>query len=908
MFAGRRLGRIALGCMPGALLCTSRTIHCKSSQEQPGYAIPPESITALVDYKPIPSVSVQPRIQEHLLYCHYQPTLSLEDVSCPTLRLAGASFNPCTLNSHGTNGVNLYYTAFVLQSLATREKRMVTGLPEGARMEHLAWSPDGQKLAFSLRTSEVGDDSACRLWIMDVASAKAAPVWPEQRLNSVLGSGISWLPDSMSLIIKRPVGTRANAPAPTTLPSSPSVQQCSAGGSKSAVRTYPNLLTSEQDAEMFRHYATVQLVLLELTSLDGKPHAHECSLGSPAIYYSVDPSPDGTHALTSRLRPDKLSFAVPWSRFGRMIEVRPLVPRLHDGGEATASNKSVVLQATDALESMPIGHDACRPGPRGFGWRADQACMLQYCEALDGGDPKAKVDFRDRVLLLAAPFEGPPAELMRTKTRFQSIRWASDGSALLWERWYHDRRTTISRISCRGDVTSPYMEYDFSDAYEHPGSPLLEPGPHGRNVLRLHKVHTASDARVGDGDGACLIWEGSGASEEGLRPFLDTRRVVDGTKMRRLWRGAAGCYDEPYVVLHSHAAKLAGASAVVGDDAGGGEELLILVTQRQTQSQPPQMLLKAVDEASSASANADAKTDESRLLATLSEPTHPQPGLMGIRKSLITYERSDGVPLSGNLYLPAGYDAEKDGPLPTILWAYPREYKSKKSAGQVRGSPHMFTTVSWGSPLFWLTRGYAVLDGFAMPIIGEGQSHENDSYVEQIQMNARAAVQELQRRGVADHRLAIGGHSYGAFMTANVLARCPELFCAGIARSGAYNRTLTPFGFQSEERSFWEAAETYANMSPFHHADKIKTPLLIVHGEADPNPGTYPMQSERLFAAIKGLGGTARLVLLPNEGHWYRARESILHALAEQDAWLEKHVKHAKPLSQAAREAPTSKL
>ena len=892
MFAGRRLSRLALGCAPGALL-TSCTVRCKASQEQPGYTIPPESITALADYVPIPSVSVQPRTQEHLLYCHHQPMLSLEDVSSPVLKLAGARFNPCTLNSHGAHGVNLYHTAFELQSLATREKRPVTGIPEGGRMEHLAWSPDGQKLAFSLRTSEVGDDSMCRLWIMDVASASAAPVWPEQRLNSVLGSGIRWLPDSTSLIIKRPVGTREDAPAPCTLPSSPSVQQSTGSGAKAAVRTYPNLLTSEEDAAMFRHYATVQLVHLELASMEGKPYAYERPLGAPCLCYSVDPSPDGTHMLTASLRPEKLSYAVPWSRFGRTIEVQPLLPLVH-GSDVAAASKKVVLQATDALDSMPIGHDACRPGPRGFGWRADKACMLTYCEALDGGDPKLKAEERDQILLLAAPFDGTPTELMRTKTRFQSLRWGADGTALVWERWYHDRRTTISRISPQGDVLSPYMEYDFSDAYHHPGSPLLEPGPHGRAVLRLHE------------NGTCLIWEGSGASEEGLRPFLDTRRLVDGAKGRRLWRGGVGCYDDPYVVLRPHAAKLVSEEGGVGV----GAELL-LVTRRQTQSQPPQMLLKGVDEASSASATADAKTDDSRLLATLSDPAHPQPGLVGIQKALIKYERPDGVPLSGTLYLPPGYDAEKDGPLPTILWAYPREYKSKKSAGQVRGSPHTFTTVHWGSPLFWLTRGYAVLDGFAMPIIGEGQSHENDSYVEQLQMNASAAVSELQRRGVSDHRLAIGGHSYGAFMTANVLARCPELFCAGIARNGAYNRTLTPFGFQAEERNFWEASGTYAEMSPFNQADKIQTPLLLIHGEADPNPGTYPMQSERLFAAIKGLGGTARLVLLPNEGHFYRARESILHVLAEQDAWLEEHVKHAKLRSAAppaAAAAPTAKL
>ena len=523
---------------------------------------------------------------------------------------------------------------------------------------------------------------------------------------------------------------------------------------------------------------------------------------------------------------------------------------------------------------MPIGHDAARPGPRGFSWRPDQPCTLTYAVALDGGDPKKRVEERDQLLLLPAPFDAPPAELLRTKDRFLDAEFGADGAALVWSRKYHSRTTTITHVSPDGH-TRPYMTYDYSDAYNHPGHPLLEEGPHGRAVLRRHGP---------EGD---LLWEGGGASEDGARPFIDARAYADGAKRKRLWRCAVGCYDSPQKVL-----SIAAAAQLAPDEAKAAE--LLLMTRRQTQAQPPQLLLRAVSVDSSAAATADAKTDTSLLLKTLSDPPHPQPALHGIGKALIKYERKDGVALSGTLYTPAGYSSSRDGTLPTILWAYPREYKSKASASQVRGSEHMFTMVSWGSPLFWLTRGYAVLDGFAMPIVGEGEEHENDHYVEQLQMNAEAAVAALRERGVSDHRVAVGGHSYGAFMTANLLART-RLFCAGIARNGAYNRTLTPFGFQAEERNFWEASETYAAMSPFNHADKIAAPILLIHSQADPNPGTYPMQSERLFQAIKGLGGTARLCLLPNEGHFYRARESILHVLAEQDAWLEQHVRNAKP-------------
>ena len=574
--------------------------------------------------------------------------------------------------------------------------------------------------------------------------------------------------------------------------------------------------------------------------------------------------------LHTSLRPDQFSFAVPWGRFGRRVEVLPI--------EATTA-VSVTLQETQPLESMPIGHDAVRTGPRSFAWRPDQPATLYWAEALDQGDPKAKPvgGKRDKVLTLAAPFQEAPLELARTASRYQHTRWGADGTALIYERWYHKRQTTISRVPPGGstDGMQPYLQYDFSDVYNHPGGPVLEEGPFGRQVLRRHGA-----------DG--MLWWGNGASEDGARPFIDVRGYTDGSKRQRLWRGSVGCYDDPDVILTAAAAQRVAPGAV----ATGA--LLVFASRRQSQTQPPQLLLRAVSMGSAAAADSDVKEDTSTVLATLNDPPHPQPLLKGVSKQLIKYQRSDGCQLSGTLYTPAGWDATRDGPLPTIMWAYPREYKSKGAAGQVRGSEHTFTMVNWGSPLFWISRGYAVLDGFAAPIVGEGEAHENDTYVPQLVLNAEAAVGELRRRGVSDHRLAIGGHSYGAFMTANLLART-NLFRCGIARNGAYNRSLTPFGFQAEERSFWEAPGTYGTMSPFFHADKIKAPLLLIHGAEDPNPGTFPMQSERLYQAIKGLGGTARLCLLPSEGHFYRARESIMHALAEQDAWLEAHVRNAPP-------------
>jgi dipeptidyl aminopeptidase/acylaminoacyl peptidase len=271
---------------------------------------------------------------------------------------------------------------------------------------------------------------------------------------------------------------------------------------------------------------------------------------------------------------------------------------------------------------------------------------------------------------------------------------------------------------------------------------------------------------------------------------------------------------------------------------------------------------------------------------------NPFESLGEVEKELITYKRKDGLDLSGVLYTPAGYDKSNPSKLPMILWAYPREYKDKSSAAQKTNNPNRFIAPSWGSPIYWVTQGYVVLDRAAFPIIGEGNEEPNDTFRSQLVANAEAAIDAVAGLGYADReRVAVGGHSYGAFMVANLLSHS-NLFAAGIARSGAYNRTLTPFGFQSESRSYWEAPEVYYTMSPFMHAEKMKTPLLLIHGEADNNSGTYPMQSERYYNALKGLGATTRLVMFPKESHGYRAKETILHLIWEQDQWLEKYVKN----------------
>jgi dipeptidyl aminopeptidase/acylaminoacyl peptidase len=368
---------------------------------------------------------------------------------------------------------------------------------------------------------------------------------------------------------------------------------------------------------------------------------------------------------------------------------------------------------------------------------------------------------------------------------------------------------------------------------------------YGRSVMAIH-------------DNAVYL-TGQGASPEGDRPFLDKLDLNTG-KATRTWRSEAPYYESVVSVI----------------DAKKG----VFITSRESQDENPNYFIR---------------TAGSKTIAQLTAFPHPYPQIKDVKKQVLKYKRADGVDLTANLYLPPGYKKE-DGPLPTFLWAYPAEFKSKDIAGQVKGSPYTFTRINWGSPIYWVVRGYAILDNASIPIVGEGNNEPNDTYIEQLVASAKAAIDYGASLGVVDpKRVGVGGHSYGAFMTANLLAHS-DLFKAGIARSGAYNRTLTPFGFQQEERTYWEAPEVYFKMSPFSYADKIKTPILLVHGEADNNSGTFPIQTERFYNAIKGHGGTARYVLLPYESHGYRAKESIMHMLWEMDNMLETYVKGNAPM------------
>ena len=563
----------------------------------------------------------------------------------------------------------------------------------------------------------------------------------------------------------------------------------------------------------------------------------ETKVGVPAIYLTTSLSPDKKYMMVRTIR-KPFSYLVTAGGFPSTVSI-------------TDMSGKVVKQIAElpSSEGTPSGYDNTQNVARGFEWRDDEAATIVWAQPLDSGLIKTKVDFHDAVYALAAPFTGEAKELFKTTMRYRGTTWGDASLALVSEGLRSKQTSRVNRYNTTTGSLEKLYDLNQTDAYNNPGSPVMKKNAWGREVI----VTVDNGSKI-------LMNNPVGSSAKGDLPYL-AKYDLKEKKNEILWRCPEGSYEFVADVLDA--------------------QKLVVLTRRESQTAVPNFYIK----------------DLVRKVADrpITAFTNPYPQLEGVTKQKVFYKRADGVDLTGDLYLPKGYNKEKDGPLPAFIWAYPREFNSADDAAQVRGSQHRFTTISWGSPVFYVTQGFAVLDNAEMPIVAKGSGKPNDNFVEQLQMNAEAAIAKLSEMGVGDkNRVAVGGHSYGAFMTANLLAHT-NLFKAGIARSGAYNRTLTPFGFQNEERTYWQAPGLYHDMSPFSYADKIKTPLLLIHGEADNNPGTFPINSERLFNAIKGNGGNVRLVMLPYESHGYTGKENLLHMLAEQSQWLEKYVKKAEP-------------
>jgi dipeptidyl aminopeptidase/acylaminoacyl peptidase len=803
----------------------------------PRYQLPPKQIIDAFEVQPLPQAILSPTKQVIAL-AYRKPYPTIADLAQPMLRLAGTRVNPKTNGPRRT--ANIY--AITIKKIADGGEVKV-GVPAQPNISNVRFSPDGMHLSFMNRK-----DNGIELWVAEVATGKAKVITGTDRLNATkmiiasdrpnatAGDPCDWLHDNTTLICELVPAGRGPVPPDPTVPAGPNVQE--SGGKAAPAPTYEDMLKTAHDDDLFQYYFTSQLAAYNIAT------GRKILIGRPAIFDNVTPSPSGEYLLVEIIK-RPFSHLIPMDGFPEDVEI-------------WNRRGDVVRKIADVPTREGVPLNGVQTSPRNHKWREDAAATVVWVEALDGGDLKNKAPFRDKVMSLSAPFTGAPIEIAKTEWRYSSLSFTEKGVGLLSES---DRSSRHVRTWILESGAQPRKLWDRRQdaAYENPGTPVTRRDT-GASALG------AGGAGFGGGGGTGPIIQngdyiyltGTGASQEGDRPFID-RLNLKTLKTDRLYRSDAESYETVIAPL---------------DD-----EAKTILTRYETPSDPPNYWIRVLG----------GMTTLGRKVTAFKDP---QPQLRGVTHQLVTYTRKDGVKLSATLYLPPGY--KKGTRVPVIMWAYPREFGDPDAASQITGSPNRFTIVSGYSHLFLLLSGYAIFDNPTMPIIGAGET-ANDKYVEQLVSSAEAAIDKVVDMGVGDRdRIGVGGHSYGAFMTANLLAHS-RLFRAGFAESGAYNRSLTPFGFQNERRTFWEVPDLYAKMSPFWYVHHIKDPILLMHGEADDNSGTFPIQSERFYMALKGQGATVRYVTLPFEAHGYAARETLLHVLAERLNWFDKYVKNAPP-------------
>jgi dipeptidyl aminopeptidase/acylaminoacyl peptidase len=811
-----------------------------------GYDRPPANILDVM-HAPSPPVPDVSPTRDTILLVSWQDYPSISRVATPFLRLAGVRVEPKNHSKHDTPGgygITRCIRDLELVRIAEAKPTHVE-LPAGACANSPSWSADGKRFAFENITPE-----AVELWIGDASTGEVHRV-PAVRLNPIFENEVQWMPDQKTLLVKLVPEGMGAPPRDSNVPSGPGIQETSGESGQSSTYENRDTLGNKHDEDLFDYYASSQPAFIDAASGAITP------LGKPGRYEWLDVAPDGKHILVSTIH-KPYSYVTTYDRFPVEIDVWD----------------------TSKLPGLLVHHMVSRPladrvpidgvplGPRAFDWRATEPATLVWAEALDAGDWNVSVPARDKILMQKAPFTTAAVEIARTEQRFGGFAWSEQPDvALLYERDLnrHWRRSFVIDIDDPQRKPSVLWDLSSDEAYADPGKPVTRVLANGYSVLRQ--------------DGDSIYLAGAGASPEGERPFLD-RLDLKTRKSERLFRCDKTSYEEFLTFL--------------------GPDTRKFLTWHQSTTEPPNAFVRTLGAPIDAPSAEATRVSSSIAVTKIADPT---PVVRQIKKRLVTYKRADGLDLSFTLYTPPGY---KEGTrVPAILYAYPLDYADPSKAGQVTGSQQTFTRLRQYRLL--LLAGYAIIDDASFPIVGDPKK-AYDSYLEQLLADAKAAVDEAVSLGVADpERIGVTGHSHGALMTVNLVAHS-DLFRAGVATSGSYNKTLTPFGFQNERRSVWEAPDVYMKVSPFFSADKLKTPLLIVHGADDANPGTTPLQSSKLYEAIRGNGGTARLVILPHEPHWYSAMESNEQLIYEMVRWFDKYVKNAPPRPRPAQVGSTKGL
>ncbi|HEY3973098.1 MAG TPA: prolyl oligopeptidase family serine peptidase [Candidatus Sulfotelmatobacter sp.] len=803
-----------------------------------GYNQPPKNILDVMLAPTPPEPMVSPT-HDSILLVSWQRYPSISRVAMPFLRLAGVRVEPKNHSRHDTPGgygITRCATGFDLVRVTNANTTDVApihvALPAGACPGKPIWAADGKHFAFvNIATESV------ELWVGDAKTGAVHRV-SGVRLNPMFDDAALWMPDQKTLLVKLVPKGMGEPPPEPVVPTGPSIQETTGQKGQSSTYETRDTLNNQHDEDLFDYYAATQLAFVDAAT------SAITAIGKPANYEDLDPAPDGRHILVTAIH-KPYSYVTTYNRFPKEVEVWDTSDRAYVTTHTIAS--------LPLADRVPIHGVAL--GPRNFSWRATDPATLVWAEALDGGDWNVNVPQRDKLMLIKPPFTASAVEIARTEQRYAGFNWSEQSSIALLTEYDNNRHWIKTFVRNVDDPQAkPRLLWDLSsdESYKDPGSPVVRQLANGAWVIRQ--------------DGDSIYLSGVGSSPDGDRPFLD-RLNLTTLKYDRLFRSDKTCLERflSFTGTDSHT----------------------FLTWHQTPTDPPNAFARTFGQP------VDAPAGEAILSSTSVAVTHipdPTPEVRAIKKRLVKYKRADGLDLSFTLYTPPGY---KEGTrVPTILYAYPLDYADPSTAGQVTGSQESFTTLFQYRLL--LLGGYAIIDDASFPIIGDPKK-AYDTYLDQLVADAKAAVDKAVELGVADpDRIGVTGHSHGALMTVNLVAHC-DLFRAGVATSGSYNKTLTPFGFQNERRSVWEAPDIYLKVSPFFSADKIKTPILLMHGAEDANPGTTPLQSSKLFEAIRGNGGITRLVLLPHEPHWYTALESNEQEIYEMLRWFDQYVKNAPP-------------
>lgn len=756
----------------------------------------------------------------------------IANLARPSLNIAGFQIDPVAERSR--SATMRQNTGLVVKSFDGL-KDVEIQLPKGSSPGTPEWSPDGSRIAF---VNNLPGESV--IFLADPATGKSWPLSP-RRLLATRVTSLEWVNKGRSLVAVLIPAKRPALPSATEAPAGPLVRV--SDDKPNSLRTYADLLTDSIESDVLKHYSTGQLALVDAST------GAVTEVGEPKMYSSIDPAPSGDWFIVNATE-EPFSYLVPFSSFPSRQTLIGM-----DGKEVAELSKRGLPAGgdngddSDQWDSDQIGEQrgprggAAQTGgnprgeqpKRGLAWRPDGA-GLSYMQKTQAESAEKQ---KDRLMLWKAPFGKDDGEVVyETEGDLGSLTYTNDGRAFLTQSAANE--TTISILDLkRGVAPRKVFSYKTGPNEEPVGSLVTVQNENNSSVALLTK------------DGRYAFLSGTKQPKdpraEAPRPFLNKLDLNEG-KTEQIFLSSADKY-ETASILDPETAKL--------------------LINRQSPTTPNNVFVRT-------------ESGEKKLTDNIDY----LPEVTQAKQDRVQITRQDGIKFWATVTRPEWMTTGRGKK--AMFWFYPSEVRNQQAIDNSGRSynKNAFRRPSSSSIQLLILEGYVVVEPDC-PIVGTAE-RPNDGYVPQLRNNLAATIDTLEAADLIDRRLlALGGHSYGAFSTANAMVHTPY-FKAGIAGDGNFNRSLTPFGFQAEPRQLWEARDIYYEMSPIWMADRLTGALLMYHGAWDQNMGTDPINSPRMFAALEALGKPCAMYIYPYEDHGQIAVESRLDMWARWTAWLDK--------------------